>query len=251
MSFDSFRAYTQARILLGNAGAGLPTKAWLDFSLHHAHAVDAIAIPWHIDSHRKFFHDNTIDINILNTAVRTREEYLLRPDLGRCLRDDAIKNLSSRDLKDSLLILISNGLSSVAMHNHLENFLSVFLERISTSSLNHLAKNFILIENGRVGLIDAIGEICSPLMGLTIIGERPGLSSPDSLAVYLTYQPRVGRLDAERNCISNIRPPHGLGYEDAADKLLYLIENSLARKISGVMLKDESDSSLQKINSQP
>jgi ethanolamine ammonia-lyase small subunit len=241
MSFDKYRSYTQARIGLGNAGAAIPTKAWLWFSYHHAQAVDAINVPWDMDKTCLALRSLGYDGEILATPTVSREEYLLRPDLGRILHDDSRKLLAALPPinADSIFLLVSNGLSSLAIQNHLDSFLSVLLKTLRAESLRIAAQRIFLATNGRVALIDDVGEVVKPKVGITIIGERPGLSAPDSLAVYLTYEPRKGRLDAERNCVSNIRPPHGLSYEEASRKLVFLIKEAMRRKLSGVTLKEE------------
>lgn len=238
MNFDEYRRYTQARILLGNTGAGLPTKALLNFAVHHANAVDAIHLPWAIKDAKTQLLNFGYQSQILKTAVRSREEYLLRPDLGKRLCP-ASKNLlgNYQNSHEKIVVVISNGLSSAAIHNHLGGFLDPFFNALKIFSFT---AEIFLAENGRVALIDEVGEILRPTIGMVIIGERPGLSSPDSLAVYLTYQPQIGRVDAERNCVSNIRPPHGLSYDLASSKVIFLIKESLRRKLSGVHLKDDS-----------
>lgn len=246
MSFDYYRRYTQARIGLGNAGHALPTKAWLEFSYHHACAVDAINAPWDLKNQRKNLEKLGYETHTLRTQVANREEYLLRPDLGRLLDKDAkkvLKNLGPA--KGDIAILVSNGLSSLALENHLQNFLEIFLKNLLDAKLPIAHDCIFFAQNGRVALIDDVGALLKPKIGITIIGERPGLSAPDSLAVYLTYHPEKKRSDAERNCISNIRPPHGLSYEEAAHKSLYLVKESLKRKLSGIHLKDESENRLE------
>ncbi|HXW60377.1 MAG TPA: ethanolamine ammonia-lyase subunit EutC [Myxococcota bacterium] len=233
MNFDKYRRYTQARIGLGNSGPAIPTKAWLEFSLHHAAAIDAIYYPWDLEQQKKELKHLSCRLCVLNSKIADREQFLLRPDLGRVLHEQSKKEL--KKLNNDIIILATNGLSSYAVKNHLAPFLSTLLPLLPNKD-----PMIALVPNGRVALIDEIGEIIKPQIGITIIGERPGLSSPDSLAAYLTYEPKNGRVDAERNCISNIRPPYGLSYEEAALKLCYLINESLRRKLSGVTLKDET-----------
>lgn len=240
MNFDQFRTITQARIGLGHQGPALPTKAWLEFSLHHAQAVDAIAVVWDVERQKNEILKLGFDVLVLNSKVRNREEFLLRPDRGRSLNEPSQKKLQSLKKKPSIALLISNGLSSLALHKHLIAFLKVLMPMLSAENLLKPKDPLLLIPDGRVALIDDVGLALMPSIGITIIGERPGLSAPDSLAAYITYEPKPGRTDAERNCISNIRPPYGLAYEEAAQKLLYLVKASLSLKLSGVSLKDES-----------
>lgn len=242
MSFKEYSRFTEARILLGNTGAGLPTKAWLDFAFHHARAVDAIKIPWDIKKEARELKNQGLSSLILKTKITSREEYLRRPDLG-CFLDDKSKTSLKRLgklKKNGIAILVSNGLSSLAIINHLQKFFAVLKEEFAKEKLN-LAHNLLLLaENGRVGLIDDVGEAIKPALGLVFLGERPGLSSPDSLAVYLTYRPKIGRYNSERNCVSNIRPPHGLHYDEAAKKIIFLTKEALQKKLSGTALKEEA-----------
>lgn len=237
MNFDAYRRYTQSRIGLGHKGPSLPTKALLSFAYDHACAVDALNLSWELPT--SLAHHQTA---ILHTKVRDRNEYLMRPDLGRELDDASREKLASFTCPDKSAILVSasNGLSSRAVENHLAAFLSALFTLFQSEKLSLMGDCVFLIPNGRVGLIDALGDILKPSIGLIIIGERPGLSSNDSLAVYLTYEPKLCLSNAERNCISNIRPPHGLSYEEASIKTLFLIKEAIRRKLSGVMLKEEA-----------
>ncbi len=237
MIFDKYKQYTQARVGLGNHGPALPTAAWLDFSYQHAAAVDATHEPWNFENLKNF------PTQILSTQIQDREEYLLRPDKGRRLSDASrlLLNELPKNEKPSVLIVASNGLSSFAVTHHLENYLSEVLMDLTKEQIPLCAEKVFLVPNARVGLIDDMGEILRPTIGLMIIGERPGLSSADSLAMYLTYRPEHGRSDADRNCISNIRPPFGLSYTEARLKTMFLIRESIRRQLSGVHLKDESN----------
>jgi ethanolamine ammonia-lyase small subunit len=239
MTFD-YRLYTEARVALGHTGAGLPTKAWLLFSYHHACAVDAINAPWDIEQQTKDLKELGLSSVVLETKVANREQYLLRPDLGCLLHDRSIKYLKSLPKQSpDILIVASNGLSSFAVANHLTNFLRQLLVDLAEAGFSLAYNCIFLTDNARVALIDSIGALLKPKIGLMLIGERPGLSSPDSLAAYLTYAPKRGRSPAERNCISNIRPPFGLSYEHAEAKAIFLIKEALRRKLSGVALKED------------
>lgn len=240
MNFDPFRQYTQARIGLGNQGPGLPTKAFLEFAFHHALAVDAVKLPWDISKQANVLKAHGFCSQILKTKVDNRQQYLLRPDLGRLLHDESKNELKKLKKSPGILVMVSNGLSSLAITTHLPRFLSILASKFEREKLKLAYERVMLIANARVGLIDDLGAILKPELGLVIIGERPGLSAPDSLAVYLTYRPKAGRVDAERNCVSNIRPPHGLGYEEASTKVVFLIKQAISRKLSGVMLKEEA-----------
>jgi ethanolamine ammonia-lyase small subunit len=243
MSFDRYRSYTQARIGLGNSGAGIPTKDWLNFSYDHAAAVDAIRAPWDLIAEESNLKKISIQTQRLTSAVTHREEYLLRPDLGRRLSLESTTHLQkfTPETSPSVMILASNGLSSFAIANHLAPFLEVFYAELTRANLNVCQNRVFLIPNGRVAIVDEVGAILKPEIGIVLIGERPGLSSPDSLALYLTHTPKKGRSDADRNCISNIRTPYGLTYEEATFKAMFLIQEAMKRGLSGVNLKDESN----------
>lgn len=239
MKNDEFKKFTQARVALGQVGGALPTEAWLNFSYEHAAAVDAIQVDWTLPD------DLGFKTQILNSKVNSRKEFLLRPDMGRELSEESVELLKNENIFGEILLVASNGLSSYAVMNHLKPFLAVLRIKLKENGLKVLNDTVFLVPNGRVGLVDQIGEILKPKVSLMLIGERPGLSSPDSLACYLTYNPRSGLSDANRNCISNIRPPHGLSYENAVFKSLYLIKESIRLKLSGVKLKDESNTLIE------
>jgi len=243
MTANNYRQYTQARIALGHAGAGMPTKHWLLFAYHHACATDAINIPWDVDKTMSELASLGYQSQLLTTKAATRSLYLVRPDLG-CQLDDngaAILRKWGRAKENSILIAVSNGLSSVAVTRHLLPFMELLLTALARAGFFIAHDAVFLARNGRVGLVDAMGDLVHPAMGLMVVGERPGLSSIDSLAVYLTYLPRTGCTNADRNCVSNIRPPHGLSYEEAKDKVMFLVKESLRRKLSGVLLKEEAN----------
>lgn len=246
MSFDRFRQYTQARIGLGSKSPALPSKAWLEFSYHHACAVDAIRVPWDLTKQIHEIDNLGYHSQILKTKASSRDIYLMRPDLGRLLDDDSrgdCQQLSHLTSDNSILVVISNGLSSPAMSRHLTPLLAELLPRFKPVGLKLAYDRVMLVANGRVGLIDEVGQILNPILGMVIIGERPGLSAPDSIAIYLTYRPQRGRTDAQRNCISNIRPPHGQSYEAASAKVIFIIQEAMRRKLTGILLKEETPSS--------
>jgi ethanolamine ammonia-lyase small subunit len=239
MNFDPYRVYTQARVGLGHRAPAMPTKAWLLFAYHHACAADAVALPWAIHAHAKEIKELGITPEIISTKIAHRQEYLMRPDLGRVLTPVSERRVKKFPMgKNDVLIVVSNGLSSLAVKNHLTPLLAALFSCAQSQHLR-VMKQIFLVENARIGLIDHLGDCLKPSVGIVIIGERPGLSAPDSLAVYLTYRPHSGVSDSERNCVSNIRPPFGLTYENAAAKTCYLIKTSLERKLSGVHLKEE------------
>jgi ethanolamine ammonia-lyase small subunit len=233
----SLRRFTQARIALGRVGHALPTKALLDFQLAHAQARDAVHLPWDIESFAEQVRDNGAEALILETPVADRGDYLRRPDLGRILTEESRSRLRDLDVATpDLALIVTNGLSSTAVRLHGIGLLQEMLAGLRQR--HYSIAPVCLVANGRVALLDDIGSALAAQMAIIIVGERPGLSSPDSLGIYLTYAPQPGNNDAQRNCISNIRPPEGLSYQGAAAKLLHLVGEAMARRISGVALKD-------------
>ena len=180
----------------------------------------------------------------VSSAASSRDEYLRRPDYGRRLSDvarDALQAVAPADAVD-LCLMIGDGLSSAAVHAHAVAFVEALKPWFDSAgwSLAPVA----LASQARVALGDEVGEILKARLVVVLIGERPGLSSPDSLGIYVTHTPRLGRNDAERNCISNVRP-EGLSYDVAAFKLAWLMDQALVRGITGVKLKDDSDTLLE------
>jgi ethanolamine ammonia-lyase small subunit len=236
--WHTLRRFTQARIAQGRSGCGLPTSALLDFQIAHAAARDAVHQPWAIDGFAKEVEALGLEALSLSTPVASRVRYLQRPDQGRCLDEASRWLLKSRKAEAiDVALIISNGLSSTAVDCHGLALLKAISDTYQRSSLR--LGPICLVPNGRVALSDEIGALLNARLAVIIVGERPGLSAADSLGIYLTYAPRVGNTDAERNCISNIRPPDGLSYQAAAAKLAYLSQEALRRGISGVHLKDD------------
>jgi ethanolamine ammonia-lyase small subunit len=240
-SWHRLRRFTQARIAQGHAGSGLPTAALLDFQLAHAFARDAIHQPWDIERFSEAVEILGLEPLCLATPVADRVQYLQRPDLGRRLDPASRQMLLSRvQSAVDVALIISNGLSSIAVEHHGASLLKAIIAAFDRMSL--VCGPICLVSNARVALADEIGALLKARLSVIVVGERPGLSAADSLGVYLTYAPQVGKTDAERNCISNIRPPDGLSYEAAAAKLAYLSYEALQRNLSGVALKDEMPS---------
>ena len=225
---DRLNALTQARVLLGRAGQGLPTSALLDFQLDHARARDAVHTALEPQGFAEATGRPVIEVR---SRARTRAEYLKRPDLGRLLDpEDAARLLPTGH---ELVIIVADGLSATAVHRHAASLVVALIERLPDWQIAPV----VLAKQGRVALGDAIGEALGARCALILVGERPGLSAPDSLGAYLTWQPRIGRMDSERNCVSNIRPPHGLSYEIAADQIVALLNAARARRLTGVQLR--------------
>lgn len=233
------REFTDARIALGRSGASLPTKEVLNFGLAHAQARDAVHQPFHSEEISKELAEMGLPTLTVKSAAQDRHIYLNRPDLGRKLDDESRKMLQASNTKGhDLLLVIGDGLSSHAVQRQSVALIRELLPYIKTLGLT-LAP-VVLAHQSRVALGDDIGEITGSKAVAMLIGERPGLSSPDSLGVYLTWKPECKRLESERNCISNIRP-EGLSHRAAAFKLAWLLEQAFLRRLTGVKLKDESD----------
>lgn len=231
------RALTPARVGLGRTGASQRTRDVLAFQLSHARARDAVharmetgAVASAIEQVIKEF--QPIEVIRLHSAAADRASYLQRPDLGRKLDPPsravlATINAASSDLE----IVIADGLSALAVERHAAALLRALLHPLAGLTLAPVC----IVEQGRVAIGDEIGELLAAQLSLILIGERPGLSSPDSLGAYLTWEPRVGRSDAERNCISNIRT-EGLSYPDAAMQIASCITAARRYQLTGVAL---------------
>lgn len=230
--------FTRARVAQGRAGCALTTEAALEFQLAHAKARDSVHKEWDVDSLSEEIASLGLDSIILQTQIKDRPQYLQRPDLGRQLDQRSIDSLQKfKTAHYDVVICLSNGLSSTAIDNHGLGLLKAIVDRYQT--MNLILGPICLVPNARVALSDAIAVHLSSVSSVMMIGERPGLSADDSLGLYLTYQPKIDNTDADRNCISNIRPPEGLAYETAAHKLAYLTQNAFKLGYSGVMLKDD------------
>lgn len=225
-------ALTPARLRLGRSGAALPTGAALSFQLDHARARDAVKASFEAEGLANALGREVIEVR---SRAPDRQEYLRRPDLGRrlCAEDEALLPTGGCDLA----IVIADGLSAAAVHGHAASLTLAIIERLEGWTIGPI----IAAHQARVAIGDPIGEIMKAQLVCVLIGERPGLSSPDSLGAYLTWNPRSGRKDSERNCVSNIRPPHGLSYGAGADTITRLLKVARARRITGVSLKDGDD----------
>jgi ethanolamine ammonia-lyase small subunit len=240
--WQALRRFTAARIALGHTGVSQPTSAQLDFQLAHARARDAVhqaldsatltpalAAAWPGCSPL-----------LLHSAAENRNVYLQRPDLGRRLdvpSRAAITSLGGGAAPYDLALVVADGLSARAVARNAPPLLQALRARLAPESwtLAPLA----IVEQGRVAVGDEVGELLGAQLVVVLIGERPGLSSPDSMGLYLTWAPRVGLTDERRNCISNVRPA-GMSVEDAASRLHYLLTQARGRQLSGVGLKDET-----------
>ena len=232
----SLRAATPARIFLPRAGTALTTQANLKFQLDHAEARDAVAESLDAAALVDALQLRGAKTIRVKSAAHDRRAYLLRPDLGRRLDDASRVRLACSAGAYDIAFVIADGLSARAISSHAITLLEEALPAFQRNAWK-LAP-IIIVEQGRVAIGDEIGEILGAALVAMLIGERPGLSSPDSLGVYLTFAPRVGRTDAERNCLSNIRS-QGMNYSEAAQRLFGLCNAARYRKLTGVGLKDE------------
>ncbi|WP_172962174.1 MULTISPECIES: ethanolamine ammonia-lyase subunit EutC [unclassified Pseudomonas] len=235
------RRLTPARIALGRTGTSMPTSAQLDFQYAHAQARDAVHLPFDHAGLSSQLAEVGRESLLLHSAATNRDSYLQRPDLGRKLSDESAQTLREYAQANpggvDLVIVVADGLSALAVHRHTLPFLARMQEQIEAEGWS--VSPVVLVEQGRVAVADEIGELLGAKMVVILIGERPGLSSPDSLGLYFTYNPKVGLTDACRNCISNVRL-EGLSYAMAAHRLLYLMREACRRQLSGVNLKDEA-----------
>ena len=237
--WETLRRFTRARIALGRSGGSVPTRALLDFGLAHAQARDAVHPALDVPALQRALLAAGFGASLqVRSAVDDRATYLRRPDLGRLLA--AASRAALADLHADacdLLFVIADGLSARAAQTHAVPL----LEQARPLLPPHWRIGpVVIVTQGRVALGDEIGTLLRAQQVVVCIGERPGLSSPDSLGLYLTHVPRPGRTDAERNCISNVRP-EGLSYAQAAHKLAYLLNGARRLGKSGVDLKDDSE----------
>jgi len=237
--WQALAALTAARIALGRSGSSLPTRAVLNFDIAHALARDAVHQLLDPAKLSARWREQGGEALFVRSCATDRLTYLQRPDLGRRLDEasaDRLRVAAGRTGSCDLAIVIADGLSAPAVDAHALPVVQALLPRLDGLRLAPL----VMAEQGRVALGDEIGALLNARLVLVLLGERPGLSSPDSLGAYLTFAPQPGRLDAERNCVSNIRV-EGLAPMIAADRLAWLIRTALVRQVTGVQLKDDSE----------
>jgi ethanolamine ammonia-lyase small subunit len=246
-AWDPLRRFTDARIALGRAGHSLPTHAHLQFQLTHAGARDAVHLP--LDAHGLTLSLQGLGLQTLHlhSAAVDRSTYLQRPDLGRQLDKASRDVLSGCTVPGNtathidLAFVVADGLSALAVHRNAEPLIAAVLAELQAQpGPAWTVAPVAVVEQGRVAVGDEIGQALRARTVVVLIGERPGLSSPDSLGIYLTWEPRVGRTDAQRNCISNVRAG-GLAVEAAGAKLCQLLHKSRAMQCTGIALKDDVD----------
>lgn len=236
------RQHTPARIALGRTGVSLPTREVLDFALAHAQARDAIHLPLDTDALCAELAPQGWPAPpvLLHSQARDRHEYLLRPDLGRRLDADSVARLGAAGDAGApapdLVLVVGDGLSALGIQLHGAALLGAIRRALGPAvRLGPL----VVVRQARVAVADEVGERLGAAAVAMVVGERPGLSSPDSVGIYLTHAPRVGCSDAQRNCISNVRPA-GQDVETAARRLVWLFEESRRLGLTGVGLKDHS-----------
>ena len=233
------RRFTSARVALGRVGNGLPTNAHLAFQAAHAAARDAVHAALDVAGLRAGLTAIGLDSIAVRSEAADRHSYLLRPDLGRRLLAADRSHLTPR--QGAFAFVVCDGLSATAVTQHAISVLGIAVPALRAQGIT--VAPVVVATQGRVALGDAIGEALGAEAVAVLIGERPGLSAADSLGIYLTWQPRPGRNDAERNCISNIRP-EGFPPAAAADKLLWLIGEMRRLRVTGIDLKDEQTATL-------
>ena len=235
----SLRRHTAARIALGRAGVSLPTAEWLGFGVAHALARDAVHLPLDPAGVQAQVQALGLVCHGVHSAAPDRVTYLRRPDLGRRLAPDSATALAALPrVTADLLVVVGDGLSALAVHRHAAPLLAELHAHLAQAGL-HIGP-VLVAQQARVALGDEAGAALAAPAVLVLIGERPGLSSPDSLGAYLSWAPRPGLADSLRNCVSNIRP-EGLDYGLAAHKLTWLLAMARRGCGTGVQLKDESD----------
>jgi len=242
------RRFTDARIGLGRAGVSIPTQELLAFQLAHAKAQDAVHTPLNIGSLIEGLSVLKSDCAqpplSLRSRAETRSIYLQRPDYGRLLHPDSeqvlLKYRDTISQSYDLVVVLADGLSALAIQENAIPFLQVLLPQLALAPIPWRIGPVCIVEQGRVAVGDPVGEILRAKCVMLLVGERPGLSSPDSMGLYLTWSPKAGLTDAYRNCISNIREA-GLSYEEASRKALYLLNEARRQGLSGVQLKDRTE----------
>lgn len=240
-SVTDLREFTPARVALGRTGGALPTQAVLEFALDHARARDAVHAVF--DAAALIAALGTLGLDAIGVSSRAgdRRDYLRRPDLGRRLDPRSVCLLQDRGSACGcpLAIVVGDGLSPRAVHAHAVELMRQLMPHLDAGGVEPGSIEIVVASGARVALGDEIGALLNARMVVVLIGERPGLSAPDSLGAYLTFAPKIGRTDAERNCVSNIHRK-GLDYAEAALKIGWLVREAMRREVSGVALKDDS-----------
>jgi ethanolamine ammonia-lyase small subunit len=232
--------YTPARIARGRAGHSFPTNELLKFQADHAQARDAVYSTLNIPALSESL-QLTLNLPVihLKSCIENRSQYLQRPDLGRTLSDESRKILQTMKVEESdVCFVVTDGLSAEAINQNISPVLENIIAKLN--KINWKIASICLVEQGRVAVADEIGYLLKSKIVVIFIGERPGLTSPNSMGAYITFNPQIGTTDESRNCVSNIRP-EGMNSEAAAEKIIYLLNEMKLKKISGVNLKDEAN----------
>jgi ethanolamine ammonia-lyase small subunit len=237
---DALKEFTAARIGIGRTGVSIPIKQALALRLAHAHARDAVYS--HLDVGKLDVELKQFNLPILHLHSKAgyREQYLQRPDKGRKLKRSSANHAAELAGDYDVVIMIADGLSATAVNEHTPGLLQQLIPLFITSK--YKIAPLCLVQQARVAVGDKIGHLLGAKLSIMLIGERPGLSSADSVGAYLTYQPQPGLTDESRNCVSNIRP-QGLPFRAAAEKIFYLVQEAFRLKLTGVGLKDDHDPS--------
>ena len=248
MQYDTWQflqRFTPARIARGHAGHSLPTNELLKFQVDHAQARDAVYSTLHIHAITASINESLgLQPTHLKSEVNSRSQYLQRPDLGRTLSQSSreeLMNVSST--KSDICFVIADGLSAQAVNQNAVPVLEKLIPKLK--AINWIIAPICTVEQGRVAIADEIGFLLKSEIVMILIGERPGLSSPNSMSAYITFHPSTGTTDERRNCVSNIRP-EGMDVKIAVEKIFYLLTEMKSRRLSGVNFKDEwNDDTLQ------
>src|SRR5258706_4010076 len=229
--WDGLRKYTPARIALGRSGGSLPTSEVLDFSWAHAEARDAVHAQLDVGKLVVEIEKLGVKCLKLESAAADRVRYVRRPDLGRKLSDQSRSELQNHATSCDLALIVADGLSATAAHQQAPKLLESLLPMLKSSGIS--VGPICIVQNGRVAIEDEIGQLLNAKAAVILLGERPGLGTADSLGAYLVHEPQVGKTDAQRNCVSNIREA-GLRPNAAAETLVYLLAEALRRNNSGL-----------------
>lgn len=238
-SWTSLKKFTAARIALGRAGGSLPTREHLEFSMAHALARDAVHSRLNTNELERSLVPMKLGVLHVHSDAPDRMTYLVRPDLGRRLSEESTTYLAGFPVASSpydISIVVADGLSALAAQRQAPALLAILVPMLQQAGF-HLAP-LVIAKNSRVALMDEVGSILHAKLAIILLGERPGLGSPDSLGAYIEYEPKLGMNDAQRNCISNIRP-EGLPLPAAAETIAYLATQAIRRQLTGVNLKDD------------
>jgi ethanolamine ammonia-lyase small subunit len=232
------RRLTPARIGLARSGASLATGPLLELRLAHARARDAVHAPLDEDRLRTDLAALGLPVLAVASAALDRQQYLMRPDLGRQLAHDSTELLANHAGGHDVALVVADGLSARAVERQAEPLLAELLPQLRAEDWR--VAPLTIVRQGRVAIGDAVAQLLRARMVVILIGERPGLSAPDSMGTYLTWEPRPHTTDAHRNCISNIRP-EGIDPAGAAFRVMHLLRAMRSRRMSGVTLKDDTE----------